>query len=210
MTATAIGSYATTALLKALIGTTDSDDDATLGLICDRVNQLIEDTTHRVLAPISSTTYLYDGDGYKSIFLPLPVDKAPIGGMRAVTLVEVQPFTVGGWQTVPSTNYFLRQRVGMTGPFERLLFTDIPTGTFGVFPRGFETVRVTGTAGWAAIPDSITETALAVAQRAWNAKAQGQQDVTGADEQGRPIVSRFLAGRDRDTLRRFTLAEDLM
>src|SRR4051812_26698128 len=126
MTATAIGAYATSALLKALIGTTDSDDDATLGLICDRVNQLFEDVTHRVLAPISSTTYLYDGDGSNSIFLPLPVDKAPIGGIRATTLVEAQYFTGAGFATVNSADYFLRQRVGMAGPFERLVFSDVP------------------------------------------------------------------------------------
>jgi hypothetical protein len=202
--ATAIGTYATTALLKELIGTTDSDDDTLIGKLCDRINQYIEDTTGRVIAPISSTTYLYDGDGTSSLFLPLPVDKAPIGGIRAITLLEVQPYTGGDFETVTSTDYFLRNRVGMTGPFERLLLSDRSSGRT-IFPAGLGTVRVTGTAGWTAIPDDITETALVIAQRAWNARQVGYQDIVGLDETGRPTVARFVSGRDRELLRRYRL-----
>lgn len=52
--ATAIGSYATTALVKArLSGTFDSTDDALIGSLCDQVNQYIESSMGcgRVLAP---------------------------------------------------------------------------------------------------------------------------------------------------------------
>ena len=128
MTATAIGSYATTAALKTLIGTTDSNDDTLIGLICDRVNMYIESETRRVLAPIASTTYLYDGDGSSVLFLPLPVDKAPIGGIRAITLVEFRDYTGDTFSTVTSGDYFLRDRLGMTGPYERLYMSDEPSG----------------------------------------------------------------------------------
>jgi len=70
MTATAIGSYATTAALKSLIGTTDSNDDTLIGLICDRVNSYIEDVTGRVMAPIASAIYLLDGDGTDRLYFP--------------------------------------------------------------------------------------------------------------------------------------------
>lgn len=210
--ASAIGSYATASALKTMIGITDSNDDTLIGLICDRVNQIIETTTHRVLAPIASTTYLYDGNGGTSLFLPLPTDKAPIGGVRAVTLVEVQLYTGAGYITVNSTDYFLRQRIGMTGPYERLIFTDAPTGGVTCWPAGFNTVRITATAGWAAIPDDITDMALRLAQRVWNARQVGFQDAGGLnaiDEQGQPIVSRYLSRADRDLLRTYTLAGDL-
>lgn len=210
MTATAIGSYATATLLKQMVGITDTTDDTLLGLICDRVNEWIEETTGRVLAPIASATYLYDGDGSCSLYLATPADKAPIGGMRAVTLVEVQPYTAAGYETVDSSQYFLRQQIGMNGPYERLVFTDYPTGTFSSWPRGFATVRVTGTAGWAAIPDDITEVALTVASRAWSGRQSGQVDVIGTDDMGRPLISRFVAGRDRDTLRRYTRVDKLV
>jgi hypothetical protein len=209
--ATAIGTYVTLALLKARVGiaTADTADDAVQTLICDQVNQFVESVTGRVLAPVTSTTYLYDGDGGRSLFLPMPVDKAPIGGIRAVSLLEVSPNTGGTFETVPAGDYFLRQRVGVTGPFERLIWSDVPTGTFAYFPRGLGVIRVTGTAGWAAIPDDIAEVAVVIATRAWHGSQAGQADIVGTDEMGRPLVSRFVAGRDRDTLRRYTLADAL-
>ena len=50
--ATAIGAYATLAAAKAYLGIADSGDDTLLSAICDRVNQWIERTTGRVLAPM--------------------------------------------------------------------------------------------------------------------------------------------------------------
>jgi hypothetical protein len=41
-----------------------------LGTICDQINQYIETKTRRVLAPISSATYLFDGDGSKCLRYP--------------------------------------------------------------------------------------------------------------------------------------------
>lgn len=197
---TAIGSYATATALKSRIGITDSTDDTPLAAICDQVNQYIESYTKRVLAPIASATYLYDGDGSCSLYLPFPVNAAPIGGIRAITVLELQRYTSAGYETVDTSQVFLRQKVGVTGPYERLHFTDYPTGTFDSFPRGFATVRITATAGWTAIPDDITEVALVAAARAWHAAQAGQQDIVGTDEMGRPIVSRFFSGKDRGTL----------
>jgi hypothetical protein len=199
----AVGSYATAGALKALIGTTVTTDDSLLADICDRVNQYVESTTGRVLAPIASTTYLYDGDGTNSLFLPLPVDKAPIGGIQALTLVEIQSGTGAGYATVTAGEYFLRNRLGMTGPYQRLYLSDV--GTYRAWPRGYATVRLTGTAGWAAIPDDLIDTALVIAQRAWNGRQVGYQDVVGTDEMGRPSVARFVSGRDREILRKYTL-----
>src|SRR5687767_10613165 len=99
MVATAIGAYATSAALKAVAGiaTADTTDDTLIGLICDRVNQYIETTCKQVIAPLSSATYLYDGDGLTRIFLPAPVNASygGIGGLRAVTLVELMSETGG-------------------------------------------------------------------------------------------------------------------
>lgn len=205
MTATAIGAYATATLLKGRTGITDTTDDTVLGAICDQVNQYIETKTRRVLAPISSATYLYDGDGSRSLYLPFPADTPPIGGIRAITLCEIALYTSAAYTTLASTQYFLRQRVGMTGPFEKLLFTDYPTGLTASFPKGYATVRITATAGWAAIPDDITELALVAATRAWHAVQAGQADIIGTDEMGRPLVSRFFSARDLETLATYSV-----
>lgn len=206
MTATAIGAYATAAAVKQLvgIGVGDTTDDTVLGLICDRVNMFIETRAGRVLAPISSATYTYDGDGTPSLYLPRPTSGPPIGGLRAITLLECAYYTSGAYATVTAGQYFLRQKVGMTGPYERLEMSDYALSGFPVFPRGYDTVRITATAGWSAIPDDITDLALTAAVRAWQAKAAGQQDVTGTDEFGKPIVSRFFSRRDLETLARYS------
>lgn len=203
--ATAIGSYVTSALLKARISISDSTDDTVLGTICDQINQYIESKTGRVLAPIASTTYLYDGDGSCELYLPVTADGSKIGGIRAVTLVELQQYTGAGYETVDTSQVFLRGKVGMTGPYQRLVFTDYPTGTFASFPRGFATVRLTATAGWTAIPDDIAEVAAVAATRAWHGSQAGQSDIVGTDEMGRPLVSRFFSARDLETLDRYSI-----
>lgn len=200
---TAIGAYATAAALKTRINISDSTDDTVLGNVCDQINDYIEDRTHRVIAPISSATYYYDGDGSRSLYLPITADGTHIGGIRAITALSCQQYTGAGFSAVDSSQYFLRQVVGIRGPFERLLFTDYPTGMFSSWPRGFKTVQITATAGWAAIPDDITDLALTAATRAWHAIENGQSDIVGTDEMGRPLVSRFFAARDLETLDRY-------
>ena len=200
---TAIGSYATGTALKQVAGITDTTDDTLLGLICDRINDFIEGRTHRVLAPIGTATYYYDGDGSRSLYLPVTSRGEHIGGIRAVITLQAQQYTGAGYEDIDSSQYFLRQPVGTRGPFERLIFTDYPTGGYSHWPRGFETVKITATAGWTAIPDEISDIALTAATRAWFARQSGQQDVAGTDAMGAPIVSRFFSAKDLETLNRY-------
>lgn len=202
---TAVGSYATTSLLKEVAGITDTTDDTLLGKICDRVNQYIESTTKQPICPISSATYTYDGNGLNRIFLPMPLDAATkgIGGLRAITLLEFAPYTRGTFTTIASTDYALRDRFGVNGPYRWLRFSDKPAGTYSAFPTGRNIVRITATAGWSAIPDDITEVALLIAHRAWNARQVSYASVQENFEQ--PDVQRFVSGRDRETLKRYML-----
>jgi hypothetical protein len=196
---TATGAYATAAGLKARTVITDTTDDTVIGTICDQVNQYVETKTRRVLAPISSATYTFDGDGSRCLRYPR--------GIRAVSLLECQLYTTAGYSTIPSTQYFLRPSASdvLPGwPFTRIEFTDYPLGTISYFPRGFDTVRVTMTTGWAAIPDDITDVALTAATRAWHAVQAGQTDIIGTDDMGRPLVSRFFSARDLETLNTYS------
>ncbi len=198
MTATAIGAYATAALLKSRLGIADTTDDTVIASVCDQVNQYVETKTGRVLAPVASAAILFDGDGSRCLRYPR--------GILAVSLLECADYTGGAYVTVAASQYFLRPgpadlRPGW--PYTRIEFTDRPTGTFTCFPSGFDTVRVTMTTGWAAIPDDITELALVAATRAWHAVESGQQDIVGTDDMGRPLVSRFFSARDLETLRTY-------
>lgn len=201
--ATAVGSYATATEFKRLMSITDTTDDTLIGLICDRINQYIESTTKQPICPINSTSYLYDGDGLSRIFLPAPKNAATlgIGGMRAVTLVEFAPYTAGTFETLTATDYFLEGRHGVNGPYRWLRMSNLPTGSYRATRNGLRNVRITGTAGWSAIPDDVTEMALAIAQRAWNAR----QDVGNMDSEGLPFIPNYVTGRDKETLKRYTL-----
>lgn len=208
--ATAIGSYVTATLFKEQTGITATDDDTLIGKVADRVDAFIEGPAGcgQVLAPISSATYLYDGNGLRHLYLAAPPASAPaIGGARAVTLVEYATETGGTFSTLASTQYVLRSRAPGVGPYRYLVLVDNPT-TITVWPKGLGTVRVTMTAGWAAIPDDITQMALGIMTRWWNQRQSGHQTVGGVDAQGLPIVDRFLALPDYQTLKGYRLKRE--
>lgn len=204
--ATAIGSYVTSTILKARAGITDTTDDALIGVICDQVNQYIEGTTGRVLAPVASAARVFDGDGTPCLRIRQ--------GVRAVSLLECAYYTNGTYVTIDSADYFLRpvaDQLAPAEPYTEIWLSNLPTVSgFIFFPVGYGTVRVTGTWGPAAIPDDIAEVAVVIAMRAWFGRQAGQQDIVGTTEMGQPIVSRYVAGRDKDTLRRYTLADMLV
>lgn len=202
---TAIGSYATLAGLKLRLfndGTTATANDTVLSSICDQVNAYIEgpEACGRVIAPVTSAAYLFDGDGSRV----LRYDK----GIRAVSLLEVAQMTNGAYQTVPSTDYRVRpatQNRAPGWPGGRIEMVDIPAGSMGYFPFGYDTVRVTMTTGWDAIPDDVTDVALTAATRAWTSVQAGQSDIVGSDDMGHPLISRFFSSRDMGTLRAYSV-----
>lgn len=188
---TAIGAYATLALVKARItqdSTFTAAQDAVLSSLCDQVNQYIETATGRVLAPVSSAVYTFDGTGRRYIHFPR--------GIRAVSLLEVAGISAGSYSTSPSTDYMLRplaQDRTPGWPATQIQLSNVITGSFRTFPTGYGTVRVTMTTGWDAIPDDIIDVALTTVTRAWHARQSGQVDIIGNSDTGEPTVSRFVA-----------------
>lgn len=196
---TAIGAYATAALLKARLGIGDTTDDTELGKVCDQVNQYIETFTGRILAPIGSATYTLDVDEpTEELHYPR--------GIRSVSAISVADYTGATRVALNASDYVLRpaaheRRPGW--PATWIILTG--TGARSYFPEGFDTVSMTATTGWEAIPDDITEVALTAATRAWHGIQAGQQDIVGTDEMGRPVVSRFFSARDLGTLRSYSV-----
>ena len=191
---TAIGAYATAALLKTRINISDTTDDTTLGNVCDQINQYIETKTRRPICPVASATFLIDGDGSDRFRF----DR----GIRAITDLSVGDYTGATRTALVSTDYFLRPLAHdrLPGfPATKVILSDLsPNRRF--FPRGFATISMTATTGWDAIPDDITELALTAATRAWHAIEAGQTDIVGTDDMGRPLVSRFFSARDLESL----------
>lgn len=192
---TATGAYATTAGLKARLlpaGVTDTADDTLLGTICDQVNAFIEGPfgCGRIIAPISSATYVLDGTGLSYIYFPK--------GIRAVTALTIGDTTGDTLDTVTAGDIFLRplDQDRIPGwPAFYLYLSDVPVSTVvrRTFPRARSNVNMTCTAGWTAIPDDLTDVALTTATRAWHARQSGQADIVGNDDTGAPLVSRFVA-----------------
>lgn len=191
----ATGAYATTAGLKARLfaaGVTDTADDTLMGTICDQVNAFVEGPwgCRRIIAPISSATYILDGSGLSFLYFPK--------GIRAVTALTIGDTTGDTLDTVTAADIFLRplDQDRVPGwPAFYLYLSDVPVSTVfrRTFPKARSNVSLTCTAGWTAIPDDITDVALTTATRAWHARQSGQADIVGNDDTGAPLVSRFVA-----------------
>lgn len=196
----AVGTYVSlTALKLRTVGTADTADDTLLQTIVDQVNTYVEVTVGRVLAPIASGTVTFDIPESTTV---LYVKE----GIRAITSLEVADYTGATYATVGTADYFLRPLAPRPGwPYTEVHFSDVPTGSYSAFPVGFATVRLVCTRGWAEVPEDIEDVAITTAVRAWHAREAGQADVIGTDEMGRPVVSRYLSGRDRATLYRYTI-----
>lgn len=223
--ATSIGTYVSPADVKMAEGITDSNDDYVLATICDGVNQYIESATQRVMAPISSAVYLYDGGEprlanepyitrrYTKLHLPITADGVRLGGFRAVSLLEIAAYTGQVFTTIPANEYFLRGSSMPGAPFDWIQLSDYAT-IYRWFPPGFANVRITGTAGWAVIPDDIIDVARSTAIRAFHAGPTGSADASGTDSapmvHQAPAIAPFVTGRQNAILRGYSMVESLV
>jgi hypothetical protein len=194
--ATAIGAYATLANVKTRMGIADSTDDALLQLFCDRVNMWWETKTERVLAPVSSATYLFDGEDALENGRLLLYPR----GIRTVTLLEVAFYTGAAFNTIPSTDYFTNpnpQELQPGWPATELWMTDVPSSNnpCPFFPRGLSNIRVTMTSGWPAIPDDVADVAEAMVVRSYQSRKAGERDRVGSVQLGQQTVGNDLWGR---------------
>lgn len=209
MTATAVGTYSTLALVKERLGfgTATTTDDALLQELCDQVNGWIEASTGRVIAPYAGT-FTFDGWDAAPDGMTLPVRR----GIVSLASLEIASQTNDPFVSMGTADYFLQPSQPEPGwPYFRIVLSDVPSQTqpFTYFPAGYRNVRAAGTFGWPAIPDELTDVALTTTVRAWQARMAGQADVVGMDEYGRPVVSRYVSGRDRETLTRFKFKSGL-
>lgn len=205
--ATAIGTYATTANVKARMGITNATDDTVIGKTCDAVNAWIEgpEGAQRVLAPIASADYFFNGydavdDGHV-LYVP--------NGIRGITTLQVAPTTNGTLVSVPAADWMLEpspQRRTPGWPAVRVRIKDLVTGGVPYFFPGYENIKFVGaTLGWAAMPDDVVDIAEATSVRIFQSRRTGQSDIVGSDELGRPLISRLVSARDRATLQAYRL-----
>ena len=196
---TAIGSYATTAAVKTRLGDNGSSNDTLIGTLCDQVNGWIESYTGRPIAPYDAT-YTFDYSSWTRDGKTLVVPR----GVRSVSSFTLSSQTGGTQSAINAADYFLLPRDHERAPgwpAIRIVLSDYVTlSVYDAASAGYGTAVVTGSWGWAAIPDELKAVAETTAVRAFHARQAGQQDIIGSDETGQPIVSRYVSARDRETL----------
>ena len=70
------------------------------------------------------------------------------------------------------------------------------------FTVGYNTVKVNGIFGFAAVPAEIERLAVALVVRRWQARKGGQSDTIGPSDFGGDVL-RFMAGDERALLDRY-------
>lgn len=180
--------YVSLADVKSFLQIDDTVDDADLVRL---VTAAAAELTRRIgvfVGPSIDTLRLYDGRdavaGGRRLWIP--------GGIRTLTQVRLAP-TTGGTLTVATLADFLPRpkaqdrRTGM--PAMRIDVSDQSSDTF---PDGYDTVELTGTFGYAAVPDDLATLARMLVARMWADRSAGQLSA--------PTPSKFLFGSDVEML----------
>jgi hypothetical protein len=200
---TGSGLLCTLADVKLRLGrnlSTDTVDDELIVSMIGEVSDWIQTSViHRKLTPIDATTMTLDGlDAWDDgSIMPVPA------GIRTLTNVEIATATGESFGTAAAGTYFLRPTEFNRPPGWPATQVHLSDQSSDRFYDGYANVRLTGTFGWTEVPREVREIAATAVVRAYHARAAGQQDIIGNDDYGRPIVSRYVSRRDKDTLRRY-------
>lgn len=178
----------------------DRGDDAWLQTCIDAVNTFLNNRIGFFCGPSTDTVRTYDGcDSVKNgrrFYVP--------GGIRTLTTVEIKLLTSDStWLTVTSGDVVLRPHVSRLPPGCPYLYVqwlDYPTGSYDRFTHGYNNLRLTGTFGWASVPDDLVELADSLVVRTFQTKRSGQADTYGQDALGNPVVSRFMSRLDYEKI----------
>lgn len=200
-------SYVTTSAVKTRLGIGNTTDDTVIGSICDQVNGFIESYCHRPIGPFatgSTLTLHYENDDAHDSGRVFTFSS----GIASITTLEVAPYTGASYVTVPTSDYFLmphEQERDTDWPAFEVHMSDIPSASNGqpFFAPGYNTVRITGNFGWAAIPDEVKEVAVNLALALWRSRSAGTSDVFTIGPDGERTFERALSDKDRRTLNRY-------
>jgi Phage gp6-like head-tail connector protein len=177
--------YTTLARVKAQAGISDTTDDAVLQTYVDATNAEMIRRIGIDLGPSSDTLRLYDGNDAVRYGSRLWV----AGGIRTLTQVRIASCTGGTLTTATLGDFLLRpkaqdRRTGM--PAMRL---DISDASSSVFYAGYDNIELTGTFGYAAVPEDLAKLGDMIVLRMWEDRNAG-----GATA---PTPSKFIFGDDR-------------
>lgn len=170
--------YATLVELREYIGMTDnvsaSDTDLTRALAA--ASARVDGICGRTFATAASATKVYDvGFGY--------VERVWIDDVSTTAgLVVEQSYDAAGWSAVTGW------RLGPVTPYAGFPYTHLEANIMGTtFPGMY--ARVTGSFGWAAVPDSVKQATLLIAHKLFRRRSS-PTGVEGVADFGPVRVSR--------------------
>src|SRR3990167_10795946 len=181
--------------------TGDTTDDELFSEYIDEATDYIRGYLGRDLID-TALTHTYDGSdavrNRRCLLIPR--------GVRSLSLLETAATTGASFTTVTAGTYFLRpttQDRTPGWPATELWLSDV-AGNLTQFPDGYDNVRLTGTFGFATVPQRVQEVALNLVVRMYASRQAGQSDLIGSGGAGgSPMVSAFLSRRDKESLDSF-------
>ena len=187
--------YTDLSRIKTQIEITDTDDDAILLAFIDSANAEITNRIGFFAGPSTDSVRVYDGwrcDSGTKLVIP--------GGIRSLSAVRIKESTDGSWLTTTLSDFYLRpltwdRRAG--SPAKWIEISDTAANSNSYFYAGYETIEVTGTFGWAEVPDDLAKLADMLVVRMWDFRDAGP-------ETGRmPTPSRFVFPDDAALLEEY-------
>jgi len=180
--------------VKNMTDITDTADDTDLLMAIAAVNAELTQKVGVFLGPSTDSSRILDGRDMVGGLLWVP------GGIRTATAMTIASAT-GGTQTTAATADW---RLGpaswtlRTGqPYSYIEFLDVVAGSWSYFPRALRNVTVTGTFGYAAVPENAAAIARMVVMRMWADRNAGSLT--------NPSPNKFLRADDLATLQTLRL-----
>lgn len=188
----------------------DALDDALISDLIGQTSDWIEQRTGRRLYQ-SPGTFLFDGYDVRDGGMVTENGKCLLvpRGIVSLSLVEVATYTGAAFNTIPSSDWFLRpttQERETGWPATELWITNIPTpgDTTPAFYPGFGTIRLTGILGFTAVPPSVVALAERLVISTYRAlSAGGGNQVTIAPD-GTRTIERAMSPQDWQILEAFS------
>lgn len=171
--------YTTLEILKASLGVTDALDDTALRNAIAAASRAIDDYTGTTFYPVTEAR-VFDPDNNRQVW----VDR-----FRTATGLTVKTGTDGTYTTTVTAVVKWPYQLKTDSDAYQLLIS--PTSQFPCPAyRGYPTVQVTATWGWATVPDAVEEACRIKAARLYRRK-DTPEGIAGGDQFGAVRISKY-------------------
>lgn len=155
--------YATVPALKARLGITDTDDDASLGALLEGVSRAIDRHCFQSFyLETTDTTRLYTATRAEAVFLDPFVSLTSLATDDELDRTYATTWATADYDLAPAN------AINYSRPYDWVLVA--PGGAY-TFPLASLSVRVVARFGWPAVPAAIREAALL-----WGARLYKRKD----------------------------------